>query len=359
MRTIVIPLLAALSAAGACEVPVFRFALERWPSEPLALEIAADGPGGPDGEAALRHLRNQNPGEVPVNLTLRFTAPEIPGDPRVLMRLRSPSGNAPDAPPWWQGMMTETNARDLTHSPLRAKIADEILDGTSAVWVIVSQGNPESDARAAEIVNKGIARAMQTLKLPSGVIEPQDAARKMAMFPNATMDDVLRTTLPLRIRFQAETLKHDDENEVILRELLAKLAPDAPAGEALVAPVFGRGRVLPPAPAGVVGEEGVFQGCAYLCGSCACMVKQQNPGFDLPFRTDWNNRLKPHIVAIDRGPTGNLPEVVEYGTRPPATPKSDGERPKASWLGMPVMLAAGTAALVALLAWILLRGKSR
>ncbi|MBN8456469.1 MAG: hypothetical protein J0M04_01295 [Verrucomicrobia bacterium] len=356
MKTIVFPLLAAFSVAGACEVPVFRFALERWPSEPLTLEIAADGPGGPDGEAALRHLRNQFPGEVPSNLTLRFTAPEIPGDPRVLMRLRSPNGSSPDTPPWWQGMMTETNARNLTHSPLRARIADEILDGASAVWVIVSQGNPESDARALELVNKGITRAMQTLKLPSGVIEPQDAARKLAMFPTATMDDVLRTTLPLRIRFQAEILKHDDENEVILRELLAKIAPNAPAGEALVAPVFGRGRVLPPAPASVVGEDGVFQGCAYLCGACACMVKQQNPGFDLPFRIDWNNRLKPHIVAVDRGPAGNPPEVVEYGTRPPSTPASDADRPKPPWR---VPLVAGIAALIALLAFVLIRGKFR
>lgn len=317
MKAIVIVILTMISAS-ACEVPVFRFALERWASEPLTLQVAADGPGGPDGEAALRRLRNQVPDQVASNIKVQFVEPVHSGDKRVLMRLLPHASAGPDAPPWWEGMMTEDNARDLTSCPLREKIADEILDGTSAVWLIISQGDPDSDARAMAIVQKGIDRAMQQLTLPKGVIEPQDAARKMAMFPSATMDDVLRTTLPLRIRFKAELLRHDDVREVILRDLLGRVASACPPGEALVAPVFGRGRVLAPAPASTVGEDGVFQGCAYLCGACACMVKQQNPGYDLPMRVDWNRRLKPHVAVIDHATPPNRLEIVEYG-KPPAT----------------------------------------
>lgn len=313
--------LASILTSHACEVPVFRFALERWTSDPLTVEIAADGPGGPEGEAALRWLRNQVPDKPKANITLKFTEPANPGDGRVLMRLLTHSAREPGAPPWWEGMMTEDNARDLTSSPLRETIAAEILDGTSAVWLVVSQGDPDADARAMAAVQKGIDRAMQTLSLPKGVIEPQDAARKMAMFPNATMDDVLRTTLPLRIRFKALLLKHDDPREVILRDLLGNIASARPPGEPLVAPVFGRGRVLAPAAASTVGEEGVFQGCAYLCGACACMVKQQNPGLDLPFRIDWDAHLKPHLASIERGAVPKSPEVVEYGNpKAPAEP---------------------------------------
>lgn len=319
--------LASFLTSQACEVPVFRFALERWTSDPLTVEIAADGPGGPEGEAALRCLRNQVPDQPKANITLKFTEPENPGDGRILMRLRTPSAREPGAKPWWEGMMTESNARDLTSSPLRETIATEILDGTSAVWLVVSQGDPDADARAMATVQKGIDRAMQTLSLPKGVIEPQDAARKMAMFPSATMDDVLRTTLPLRIRFKALLLKHDDPREVILRDLLGNIASARPPGEPLVAPVFGRGRVLAPAPAATVGEEGVFQGCAYLCGACACMVKQQNPGLDLPFRIDWDAHLKPHLATIERGAEPKAPEVVEYG-KPPAPAESASEEPR-------------------------------
>lgn len=321
-------LLSTVLTATACEVPVFRFALERWFSEPLMIEVAADGPGGPEGEAALRWLRNQIPGQPKSNVALRFTEPANPGDGRVMMRLLHPATRQPGAAPWWEGMMTEDNARDLTGSPLRDTIAAELLDGTSAVWIVVSQGDPDADARAMAAVQKGIDRAMQTLSLPKGVIEPQDAARKMAMFPNATMDDVLRTTLPLRIRFKALLLRHDDPREVILRDLLASTASARPPGEPLVAPFFGRGRALPPAPASAVGEDGVFQGCAYLCGACACMVKQQNPGIDLPFRIDWDSHLKPHLATIDRPAGGEPLEVVEYGkpanapaSDPPATPR--------------------------------------
>ena len=349
MKTLLL-LLAMVLSAPACEVPVFRFALERWFSDPLVVEVVADGPGGPEGEAGLRWLRNQMPGQAKANVTIRFTEPAHPGDGRVLMRLLQPATRQPGNAPWWEGPMTGDNARDLTGSPLREKIAAELLDGTSAVWIVVSQGDLEADARTMAAVEKGIDRAMRTLSLPKGVIEPQDAARKMAMFPNATMDDVLRTNLPLRIRFKALLLRHDDPREVILRDLLVSAAPARPPGEPLIAPIFGRGRVLPPAPASAVGEEGVFQGCAYLCGACACMVKQQNPGVDLPFRVDWDSHLKPHLVTIDRATGGNPPEVVEYG-KPPAAPAESPQPEPARRL--PLGMIIGCLLFVAIIAAVL------
>ena len=45
MKTLLL-LLAMVLSAPACEVPVFRFALERWFSDPLVVEVVADGPGG-------------------------------------------------------------------------------------------------------------------------------------------------------------------------------------------------------------------------------------------------------------------------------------------------------------------------
>lgn len=318
-RSIVIFLLASLGLAAACEVPVFRFALERWPADPLSIEVQADSSSGDEVGAALKWLRNQVEGQASSNITLKFTDPTGPSDGRGLLRLfpaEVPRGN-PEFRALWEGPLSEINARRLTGSPAREDIARRLVSGTSAVWVVVSRGDAAADEKAMEAVRRGTSRAMQELSLPSGVIHAEEAAEKFAANPQATMDDVLRTKIPLRVAFDVVLIKANDAEEEILREIFSNLAPPGTAGgEPLVAPIFGRGRLLAPAPASIVDENRVFEGCAYLCGACACMVKQQNPGMDLPFRFDWDADLKPVVAVIDRQPAA--PEVIRYGTPPPA-----------------------------------------
>ena len=338
-----------LTRTFACEVPVFRFALERWPADPLHVEVTADATGGADGEAALKWLRNQMSGTVPANVATRLVDVAGAGGPN-MMRL-FPAQHAGDGPPpvLWHGAFNEANARDLTGSPMRERIAAKLLGGTSAVWLVVSNGNADADAAAMRTVQDGLDRAKADLRLPAGVIRPDQAARKFAENPTATMDDVLRTTIPLDIRFEVVLLRHDDGAEAIFRDILRALAPPSSnPGEPLVAPMFGRGRLLPPAPASALDVNAVFKGCAYLCGSCACMVKQQNPGIDIPFRTDWDAHLKPHLAVIDHAPPTQTPQVVTYGAVD--APQAAGSMSHGlSWL------IVGGFILLVWIAWILAR----
>ncbi|MCW1922654.1 hypothetical protein OKA05_08815 [Luteolibacter arcticus] len=315
-KPLLLTLLASLGLAAACEVPVFRFALERWPSDPLQVEVTADSSVGPEGEAALKWLQNKVEGEEPSNLMVKFLDPDGPIDSRGSIRLL-PAGAPPGAPnvrPLWEGSLNEANARRLSGSPARAAIGKQLLEGTSAVWVVVSRGDKDADDKAVQTVSRGMNRAMQQLNLPSGVIRPEEAAQRLAENPQATMDDVLRTKLPLRIAFSIVLVRADDAEEDLFREMVANLSPpEGGPGEPLIAPIFGRGRILSPAPASMIDEDRVYEACAYLCGACACMVKQQNPGIDLPFRINWDAHIEPHLASIDRPLGIPGPETVQYG----------------------------------------------
>ena len=321
MKRFVLLVAATLGLASACEVPVFRFALERWPADPLPVEVTADASVGPEGVTALKWLQNQMPGEVPANLSVRLIDPDGPSDIRGSFRLL-PAGtrpNAADPHVLWEGSLSEVHAKRLSGSPARESIARQLLEGTSAVWVVVSRGDTVADARAVKLVTAGINRAMQQLTLPTGVIHCDEAAQRLSENPQATMDDVLRTKIPLRIAFTVLLVRANDPEEDLFREVVANLAPpDSAPGEPLVAPIFGRGRILSPAPLSKIDEDRVFEGCSYLSGACACMVKQQNPGIDLPFRVDWDSQIKTQVVSIDSSINLPGPETVTYGT--PAKP---------------------------------------
>ena len=84
MKRILVSLLAfmaAASAASACSIPVFRYALDRWQADPFALEIYV---GDAKDEGPTRHWRQRARTE--------YEKGELPGD--VIFA----------SPPVWDGM---------------------------------------------------------------------------------------------------------------------------------------------------------------------------------------------------------------------------------------------------------------
>ncbi len=277
------------SSALACKVPVFRFALERWAADPILLQVNA-----PESDPALILLRSLSPAP-----NFRLKSSHAPGSaPGLSLRLPgSPAGS----PAWWQGPLTPETAAALADSPARQLIARHLLAGESAVWLVVSSGDPARDSAARDLLVKALARASRDLSLPSGVIPGADASARLSDDPQASLDDVLRSPLPLRISFVTETLSSSDPAEDVFRGLLRKLSPlPAAPGEPLLLPVFGRGRGLLPAPVSRLDENAVFRACALLCGACACTVKERNPGVDLPFAVNWNTSLRLTLPSVER-----------------------------------------------------------
>ncbi len=63
----------------------------------------------------------------------------------------------------WQGELNESSVQMLVDSPLRQDIARRLLDGQSAVWVLIESGNEAADQAAAELLQRELERVESEL----------------------------------------------------------------------------------------------------------------------------------------------------------------------------------------------------
>jgi len=72
-----------------------------------------------------------------------------------------------------------------------------------------------------------------------------------------------------------------------LLSLESDLTSEEFAAQPMVFAVFGRGRALPPFVGKGITRDNLLECVYFLTGACSCTVKDQNPGMDLLFATDW------------------------------------------------------------------------
>ena len=304
MRRFVLPILALLalaSAALACSIPVFRYALDRWQADPFALEISADDA---KDEAVAKFLRNITD-STPLNLMPSRSNDEGPS------HLAFPHA-APDTTPAWSGKLDGTTLPRITDSPARAEIVKRILAGECGVWVLVESGLRAADDRAAAALEKRLRYLEQVAQIPP--IDPNDPTSQLGPGP------------ALRVKFSLLRIGHDDESEKTFTAMLA--GPNGymeNANGPWLALVFGRGRALGAWAAEGFGDEQTDEACLFLLGACSCEVKRMNPGWDLVLNVDWNESL--HAMGIPPLP----PEALQKPPAPVAekeTPKPDAPKPE-------------------------------
>lgn len=279
-------------AALACQVPVFRYALERWAPADYLVTVAK--PANAAEEKLVESLRAaRNDAENPVNLEVEIGAP-------AQLALRYPHKlRDMQAAPVWQGPLTAENVRRLIDSPARQEIRKRLLVGESAVWVLVESGDRAKDDAAFASLTQSLTEAEKSLKLPDGVVTPSAARAN----ENA---DVLRTDLQLKIAFSTLRIRRDDADEAVLLAMLTHIEDDLGSyvGEPMAFPVFGRGRVLEPLIGAGIHKDNVIEHATYLCGACSCEVKDQNPGIDLLMAANWSPvDTTPQVEIIRIAPT--------------------------------------------------------
>jgi hypothetical protein len=325
-------------AVRACQVPVFRYALERWLSDPYEL-VVVTGPEGlsPAREQVLRALRAATTDQTSlVNLTLRVvaeTAPPAgtsppPETPR--FELYYPAKLRPflTADPIWRGAVTAENAARVLRSPARTELVKRLLAGDSAVWVLLETSDPGKNAAAAAALKGMIAEAAARLKIPEGVIglHEIDAGRRPA--PEEA-ENVLQARIPLKIAFSLLRVSRDDPEEAVLRGMLLHLEDDRGdyADQPLAFPVFGRGRALEPLIGAGLTRDNVLRASGYLCGPCSCVVKEQNPGVDLLIAANWDAALAGSEVVPDKvlPPLAGFPGPAATENAPSSDEASPGE----------------------------------
>jgi hypothetical protein len=249
-------------------VPVFRYALDRWPADSYVLEVSADDA---KDEAVARFLRNFTD-STPLNL-----APQRSKEPGA-SRLAFPHA-APDAAPMWSDSLSSNTLPLLTDSPARTELAHRILAGETGVWLLVESGDREADDRTAAALEKRLHYLEQAADIPP--IDPDDPTNELGPGP------------VLRVKFSLLRVRHDDVTEQPFLKMLAGPKHEtAPSSGPWLALVFGRGRVLGAWPAEGFGDEQIDEACLFLLGACSCQVKRMNPGWDLLLNVDWDTALQ-------------------------------------------------------------------
>lgn len=306
--------LGGMLAAPACQVPVFRYALERWaPAEYLVSIAPADG-GLTDAEKKALEVLHAAPGDSasPVNLEIQIEPPASGARGPAQMALQYPH-KLRDArkEPAWRGPLTQENVQLLLDSPVRQELRRRLLAGESAIWLLVESGDRAKDDAAFASLTQALAEAQSTLKLPDGVLTPEESAKRTG--PRADEQaDALRSDLPLKIEFSVLRMQRKDPAEAALLAMLTHLEDDLGgfANEPMVFPVFGRARVLEPLIGAGIHRDNVMEHSRYLCGACSCEVKDQNPGIDLLVAANWQ--------PVDTTPQLEIIRITPSAETPPA-----------------------------------------
>ena len=296
-----------ISSAECCTVPVFRYALDRWHSDPYRLEFPASALSDPKLADFFRTLGT----DAPVNLEAK---PGAASEARLLR----PHPEEAKSPVIWSGALTSASLAALTDSPARKEITRRILAGESIVWVLVeSADRAASDAIAAR-VEKRLRYLEQVAILPR--IDPNDPDSKLGPGP------------ALRVKFSLLRLSGTGAETTFLKMLAGpKPADELTAGPWLAA-VFGRGRVLGAWPAADFGDAEIEEASLFLLGACSCQVKRQNPGWDLLLNVNWEQELQAAALKAGESPAPSAPVT----TRPNANSTTETVTIKAETKPAPV-----------------------
>jgi hypothetical protein len=322
--------LLAGSSAWACSVPVFRYALEHWRSDPYQVVFFHRGELTPEQEALLTRLSPAGKaGEISANVEV--VAVDLdqakPDDPRSKDDLALWESQNTDTLPWmvvryplsirntkviWAGEPAEESIDLLLDSPKRREIAERILKGDTAVWVFLESGNEEADSAAFLRLRTELKKAEQELELPPP--DPQDVASGLISVDQAS----------LQVKFSTLRISRTDAQEARFIDMLLDMEPDLRdeeyAHEPMAFPMFGRGRALSFLIGKGIDRDVIFSDSRFLVGPCSCQVKEQNPGVDMLMAVDWDRSVI-STIHVDE----SLPPLPVIG---PLSEKSDSESPQ-------------------------------
>lgn len=282
--------------AGACNIPVFRYALERWTPDRSEIIVLHQDRLSAKHEAVVKQWESKtiaegghaNANVIRVDLSkdhdteyaalardnLPTQSKSVSKIPHIVVRTKVGQGE------WvnhWHGSMDAAEKLDFFDSPARKEIGRRLLAGHSIVWILIASSDPDRTKAARAATEKHFADLSQKIKLPEGIGLPGSE---------------LYADVPLVVKFSLIEISADDPQEAGISGLFTGFRRDAfDSGEPLLVPVFGRGRALEVIPAGEMTAHLMEDLTVFLSGACSCQVKERNPGFDLPMNVDWNGEL--------------------------------------------------------------------
>ncbi len=308
--SVAIFLASATANLQACNVPVFRYALENWRPDPYQIYVLYDGELTADQQQLVQHLTaasidRQPPANMIVHeLDIQTLSAEATTEAEGSgeRRLEGPLGylsqwteKVTKSKPWvvalypqqmqqaspaWTGELTDASVKQLVDSQIRQEVARRILKGQSAVWVLIESGDAEKDNKAFQQLETWLATMPAHVTLPDrSLIESDEAFR-----PD--------TPIELKVEFSAMRVSRDDPKEQAVVSMLLGSEDDLrDFDEPIAIPIYGRGRTYFALVGRGISEENVQDNCQFICGACSCQVKQENPGIDLLLAMNWEDQI--------------------------------------------------------------------
>jgi hypothetical protein len=315
-------------AATACQVPVFRYALERWEPVPYkavvfhrgtlndkdrrVVDLLGKAAEDPKQPANIEVQAVDLAGDCPLplkELHKKVSPPTLPW--LVLVQPENPERESADGKDdasgdtiVWSGPLDRAAAGRVLDSPLRRELARRLLKGDSAVWMLLESGDRAKDAAAVETISVNLKKLQNDLAAaldrPDGPDSPPDDGPLKRVSPG----------VPLHVAFSLLRVSRRDAAEDVLVKMLLATEPKLKnsTGQPVAAIVFGRGRVLGSLVGKEIEADAIASGCQFLVADCSCMVKDSRMCGDLLMSVDWNGPLERGLVDKALPPlTGVMP----------------------------------------------------
>jgi len=274
------------SSAFACSVPVFRYAMERWPADYYEAVLIYRGQLTEDQKQLLNELRQED-SETEAFLNLRILEADVDEATEEKVKGLLMSEEFPETlpvlvlwypwrrsqtPPVWQGPFTSSTVAALLQSPVRQKLVERLIEGQTAVWIFLESGNADKDKAALRLLEQELETAARELKEQAESIPDEFAV------PEITYE------------FSILPVSRSDPNERMLLTLLLNSEPDLDeyADKPMVFPVLGRGRVLFALIGDGITADNIRETIYFLTGPCGCEIKMMSPGVDLLLTANWD-----------------------------------------------------------------------
>jgi len=314
------------SAAVACDVPVFRYALERWQRDLYRVFVLHEGEMDAANTALAKKLEEASVYEdgnanvnvrtidlsdaemkekfyafYPVASEIKATKPEI--------LLFYPASTGVDDI-LWQGKLNPENVSELLESNPTEQLLRGILLGSSATFLLVECEDAAKVKKARATVEATLKKLKQEIKLPEGIVQADGSVtgENLTAFEAAATDptNILESGIPLKIDFNLVRLPNRKGN-AIFHAILDKTHNAAEVvNEPKLYAFFGRGRFIGPVAGEGINAENLEELAYYLTAACSCQVKNQNPGLDFLTNLDWIGYLDGSEVVIDK----ELPPLI-------------------------------------------------
>jgi len=305
MKRLIISLFTLIALqATATEIPVFRYALERWIPEPYTLIVTHNDNLDADHKKLLNDLNKASEtyyseayyGGVNITITEINPAKDLETMSERGQNLVKKAFNGtfsgtpqfalvspyPEATVWVDDFNAD-NLKYLINSPARQAITHHVMRGITGVWLMIDGADPIVNDSTEKKLRKHSAAIKEEMPEPK-IGESYKYGRHY-----------VESEIPLLLEFEVIRIKADDPKEKCLVQILKtphiaealEINPKDIGLKPLAIPIFGRGRSFYGLIGDDINEDNIFGFCSYLLGNCSCQVKMQNPGIDFLFDAKW------------------------------------------------------------------------